>query len=329
MVGYEGATYSSVARGKTHTFPPTLLKDGASSDVATSLPAFSHIFIIVLENREAGSIAGNPSAPYLSSLADRYARAANFYGIRHPSLPNYLALTGGDTFGITNDCTDCFIAADNIVNQLERVGRSWRAYMESMPHPCFIGDAAPLYAQRHNPFIYYNDIRSDPDRCQKIVPFDQFEADLQANALPDFVWITPNLCHDMHDCPVSAGDNWLRTWVPQILASPAWQDNGVLFITFDEGATREGCCTYAAGGNIETLVISPLVRPGFTSDIPYDHYSLLRTIEAAWGLPLLGHANCDCSTPLGDFFTVTPSSLNPRTTNGLQPAKRRMLPAEP
>jgi phosphatidylinositol-3-phosphatase len=91
--------------------------------------------------------------------------------------------------------------------------------------------------------------------------------------------------------------------VPQILASPAWKDNGVLFITFDEGSTDAGCCQEAAGGRITTLVVSPLiVQPGFRSDVPYTHYSLLRTIEAAWKLPLLAKANCDCSAPMGDFF---------------------------
>jgi phosphatidylinositol-3-phosphatase len=274
------------------------------------VPAFSHIFIIVLENKEAETIVGQPEASYLNSLAAQYARASNFYGIQHPSLPNYLALTGGDTFGVSTNCKDCFIEADNLVNQLETAGRSWKAYMESMPGPCFVGDAPPFYRQKHNPFIYYNNVRTDPARCQKIVPFDQFAGDLKANTLPDFVWITPNMCHDMHDCAVGDGDKWLQTWVPQILASPAWQENGVLFITFDEGKTKESCCTYAAGGKIDTLVVSPLVQPGFTSDVPYNHYSLLGTIELAWGLPLLGKANCDCSPPMSDFFTP-PAADNP------------------
>lgn len=276
------------------------------------MPDFGHIIIIVMENQESSSIVGNPSAPFLNSLATQYARATNYYGIQHPSLPNYLALTGGSTFGIQSDCTDCFVNADNIVNQLEHGGRSWKAYMESMPNPCFVGDLAPLYAQRHNPFIYYDNVRTDPLRCNKIVPFDQFATDLQADLLPDYAWITPNVCHDMHDCPISAGDKWLETWVPRILASSAWKDMGVLFITFDEGTTNEGCCSGAGGGKVDTLVISPLVRPGFTSDVPYNHYSLLHTIETAWGLPLLGEMGCNCLAPMADFFvTTTPTGCCP------------------
>ena len=267
----------------------------------TKLPVFSHVFIIVMENKEESAVIDNPAAPYLNKLATQYARATNYYGIRHPSLPNYLALTGGDTFGITNDCTDCFINQDNLAAQLEMKGRSWKAYMESMPEPCYVGDIKQ-YAQKHNPFIYFDNIRNDPARCKKIVPLSELDTDLQANTLPAFVWITPNLCNDTHDCPVETGDQWLQTWVPKLLAAPAWQEKGVLFITYDEGKGSKGCCKLATGGQIVTVVISPLVQPGFQSGVLYNHYSLLRTIEEAWGLPLLGNAACDCTVPMSDFF---------------------------
>jgi hypothetical protein len=112
------------------------------------------------------------------------------------------------------------------------------------------------------------------------------------------------MCDDIHDCPLATGDAWLRTWVSKILASPAWQENGVLFLTFDESNHSDGssCCTYAMGGHILTLVISPLAKPAYQSPIAYDHYSLLRTVEQAWGMPLLGKAGCDGSPPLADFF---------------------------
>lgn len=275
----------------------------ATAASALPVPAFKHIFVIVMENKDYARVIGSDQAPYMSSLAQRYGVATNYYGIRHPSLPNYLALTGGDTFGVTSNCTDCFVNQPNLADQLEAGGKSWKAYMEGMPSPCFIGDAVPLYKQKHNPFIYYDSIRTNPARCSNIVPFTQFAADIQANTLPDFVWITPNMCNDMHDCPVSTGDTWLKTVVPQIFETPAWKDNGVLFITFDEGSGRAGCCGNAAGGRLATLVLSPLGWSGFTSDVPYSHYSLLRTIEAAWKLPLLGQANCDCAMPMADFFT--------------------------
>jgi phospholipase C len=280
--------------------PPTHLAAASAQPV----PAFKHIFVIVMENKDYQNVLGSDQAPYMNSLARQYGVATNYYGIRHPSLPNYLALTGGDTFGISSDCTDCFVNAPNLVDQLEAGGKSWKAYMEDMPSPCFVGDAAPLYKQKHNPFIYYDDVRTNAARCNKIVPFSQFTADMQMKAVPDFVWITPNMCNDMHDCSVGKGDTWLKTWVPTILQSPAWQDNGALFITFDEGSGPGSCCQNAAGGRLATLVISPIGQAGFKSGVPYSHYSLLRTIESAWHLPPVGQANCDCAPPMADFFTA-------------------------
>jgi phosphatidylinositol-3-phosphatase len=283
---------------------------------AASVPAFSHIFEIVMENHETTSIIGSSSAPYINSLAQQYGLATHYYGIRHPSLPNYLALTGGDTFGVSSDCTTCFVNAPNLVDQLESAGKSWKAYMESMPSPCFMGDSGSLYRQKHNPFIYFDSIRKNTARCNKIVPLTQLDTDLQNAMVPEYTWITPNMCNDMHDCSVSTGDTWLKTWVGKILASPAWQQNGALFITFDEGKTNAGCCTLAAGGQIVTLVISPLGKPAFQSSVAYDHYSLLRTIEEAWGLTTLANAGCACTTPMNEFFsdTTPPASATPTTT---------------
>ena len=265
-------------------------------------PSFSHVFIIVLENKEARQILDNPDAPYLNQLAQEYARAEDFYAITHPSLPNYLALIGGDTFGISSDCNTCYVDADNLASQLAAAGRTWKAYMESMPEPCYARDALPEYSVTHNPFLYFNAIRKDPDQCSRVVPFTQFSTDLQAGDLPDFVWITPNTCNDMHNCSIQTGDAWLQTWTPEILASSAWQNDGVLFITFDEGVSQSGCCSFAAGGKIFTLVISPLVKAGFVSTTSYDHYSLLRTIETAWDLPLLGKAASNSTPLMSEFF---------------------------
>jgi phosphatidylinositol-3-phosphatase len=268
---------------------------------AHALPNFSHIFVIVMENRDYGDIIGAKSAPYLNTLAQTYGLATASYAVSHPSLPNYLALVGGDTFGIESDCTTCFVRAPNLVDALEAGHKTWRAYMESLPSPCFVGDAYP-YAQKHDPFIYFDDIRTNAARCQQIVPLTQLQSDLAGARVPDFVWITPNLCSDMHDCPTATGDAWLASWVPRILASPAWREGGALFITWDEGTTNDGCCQYASGGHIATLVISPLGKPHYQSSTPYDHYSLLRTIADAWGLHEPGHAGSAATSPLVDFF---------------------------
>ena len=146
---------------------------------AMTVPALKHIFVIALENKEYEQVIGSDRTPYINSLAKQHGLATSFYGIRHPSLPNYLAMIGGDTFGIESNCTDCFVDAPNLVDQLESAGKSWKGYMEGMPSPCFVGDHMPLYRQKHNPFIYFDSIRLNPARCQKIVPFTEFATDLQ------------------------------------------------------------------------------------------------------------------------------------------------------
>src|SRR5260221_6694692 len=265
------------------------------------LPAFSHLFVVVLENREYGDVIGAPDAPYLNRLAQTYGLATASYAISHPSLPNYLALVGGDIFGIQSDCTTCFVHAPNLVDALEAGHKTWTAYMEDLPQSCLVGDAG-LYAQKHDPFIYFDDIRTNPARCQHLVPLAPLASELTSGHVPDLVWITPNLCSDMHDCSTATGDAWLAMWVPRILASTTWRDGGALFLTWDEGTTSDGCCQAAHGGHIATLVISPLGKPRYQSHTPYDHYSLLRTITEAWGLRPLGHAADPAARPFVDFF---------------------------
>src|SRR5437773_12398848 len=137
---------------------------------ASNVPSFSHVFIIIMENQEYDQIIGDPAAPYFNSLAQQYGLATSYYAIRHPSLPNYIALTSGDTYSITNDCTNCFRDVPNIADQIEGVGKSWRAYMESMRSSWFVGDQG-RYRQRHKPLLYYDNIRLHHSRCKHIFTF--------------------------------------------------------------------------------------------------------------------------------------------------------------
>jgi acid phosphatase len=259
----------------------------------TTLPNFSHVFTIVMENREYSSIIGSPSSPYINMLANQYGLATNFTGVTHPSLPNYMALTGGQPV-FNSNCVGCTTPARNIVDQVADSGRQWKAYMESMPVACGMSDTS-LYVQKHNPFVHYDDIVNNPTRCRThVVPFSAFAADLAANNLADYVWITPNLCHDMHDCTRATGDAWLSEIVPPILNSPSFA-NSVLLILWDEGTTNTG-----GGGRVPALVISPFTRAGTRSGAPTNHYNVLRTIEDAWRLPPLGRA-ADAQ-PLTEFF---------------------------
>lgn len=238
--------------------------------------------------------------PYLNQLGATYTVATRYYAITHPSLPNYLALLGGSTFGIQSDCVTCTVAGPNLIDQLDKAGKSWTAYMEGMPGAC---SALPVwppgrYAKKHNPFLYFNDIRTNPARCAHVVPYSNLAHDLVAGNLADFVWITPDLCHDGHDCPLSRSDQWLASALPPILQSAAFQQGGALFITFDEGqgSSSAGCCHLAAGGQVMTVVASPLAKRGLQVAVPYDHYALLRTVEDAWSLPHLAGA-ADPATP--------------------------------
>ena len=193
-----------------------------------ALPNFTHVFVIVMENHEYADVIGNPSAPYINSLAQQYGLATANFAVTHPSLPNYMALTAGDTF-FTDDCVGCMAPGPNLIDRIEASGRTWTAYMEDMPAPCTTTDAG-LYTARHNPFVHYADIVNDASRCSNgVVPFSRFSADLAAGALPNFVWITPNVCNDMHDCSVGTGDAWLQTVVSSIVQSAAFA-NSALFV---------------------------------------------------------------------------------------------------
>ena len=248
-----------------------------------------------MENHEYSEIIGSSSAPYTNSLATQNALATRYDAVSHPSLPNYLSLTAASTFGITSDCENCFLNQTNLADQIEASGRTWRAYMESMPSPCSLTDSGE-YGMWHNPWLYYNDIRTNATRCNAgVVPYTHFSSDLTSSNVPNFMWVTPNLCNDMHDCSVSTGDTWLKNNVPAILNSAAFTtQNSLLMITWDED-------NGSSGNHVATLVIAKSVPPGFRSGVKYTHYSLLTTVESAWGLsPLTG--NDGGASPMSDFF---------------------------
>lgn len=246
-------------------------------------PNLPHVFVIVLENRSYSEVV---SMSYVAQLASKYGLATNYHGVAHPSLPNYLALTSGSTWGIADDGYHR-LPAGGLGSQLTAAGIDWRAYMEGMNNGCF--DSGYPYALKHNPFAYYG------GTCPpEVVSFTHFSSDM-SGTVPNFVWITPDLCHDGHDCSNATVNGWLASTVPTILDSKAWQQNGVLFITYDEGED--------AANSVLTLVIHP--RPILhRSSQEYDHYSLLATIEDEFGLPRLGQA--EKATPMSGLMSAWP-----------------------
>ena len=284
----------------TRSGSPTITPAGSAStpgrSPAVGIPDFGHIFVIVMENEESRSIIGNAAAPYLNSLARSYGLATNDTAIGHPSEPNYIALVAGSPSGVTDDGNHD-LAAPNLFDQVEASGRTWQVAAQNYPGGCYLRSSASggpdgpgTYVRKHNPAISFVSISRDPARCARIGNFHGFDP-----AGASFSWIEPNLCNTMHDCSIGTGDAWLASFLPAILASAAYRQDGLVLLTFDEGSTSIG-----GGGKVATIVISPLGRAGFVSNVAHDHYSLLRTIQVAWGLPCLAHS-CQAND-LVEFF---------------------------
>jgi hypothetical protein len=256
----------------------TLCACGSTAKPAppTKPSSTSHVVVVVMENEERGQVIGR--APYITGLARRYATATQSHGVAHPSLPNYLALVSGSTQGITSDCTACSARGPNLATQLEAKGRTWKAYLEGLPSPCFNGAGAGRYAKKHDPFAYWSSTR-----CGRRASFGVLDRDLRNGTLPDYALVTPDLCNDMHDCPVAVGDRFLAGLVPRLLKGVG--PHGYVVVTFDEGTSSAH-----GGGRIPTVVAGPDVVRGGTSSAFVNHYGVLRTIEDTFGLAHLGAA---------------------------------------
>jgi phosphatidylinositol-3-phosphatase len=230
-----------------------------------------HVFLIVMENHSAEEAL---SGPFTASLAARYGEATDYHAVSHPSVPNYLALSSGSTWGVTDDSYRVLPRRD-LGTELSDAGVTWRAYMDGLTGAgCF--DSPVPYDPGHNPFAFYG------GACpSNVVPFARFGSDLAADT-PMFSWITPDRCHDTHDCDVATGDAWLRQEVGAITASQAWKSGGVLFITWDEDDEN-------ADNRVLTLVVAPGVSHR-TSSRAYTHYSLLASIEDLLGVKRLGQS---------------------------------------
>lgn len=298
-------------RTSTVTNPPAVL-----SEVVTTVPTFPtpirHVIIIVMENAEYSSVIGNStSTPYQNMLSTKYALAGEYFATTHPSLPNYLSLVAGSYFGISSDCqpNECSQSGKSIVDLLNQRGFSWKEYAESMPTNCS-QTISGLYYPKHNPFVYFTDITGNygsgqtSQYCKShVIPLTQLSIDLVNNALPNYSFITPNICDDAHDCSLAAGDNWLRTLVPQIINSPEFSSS-VLFIVYDEGTTNFGVNGSQGGGHVACIVVSPFVKKGYRSTTQYSHYSLLATDEAIFNLGNLGENDAKAQV-MQDLFTIT------------------------
>lgn len=277
--------------------------------------AIQTVFVIVMENHNWSSILGSDSAPYLNSLLTRddASYADEYYNPTrlHPSLPNYLWMEAGTNFGIRDDNAPAInhqATTDHLVTQLENAGITWRSYQEGIDGTTCPLTSDGLYAPKHNPMIYFDDVTDTNDpastRCiEHVRPYAELAADLTAGTVAQYNFITPDQCHDMHNSSgcdstdsIRNGDDWLSRELPAILASEAYL-HGIVFITWDEGVLVDG--------PIGMIVLSPLAKGhGYHNDIHYTHGSLLRTVETIFRVPLLRDA--PWQTDLRDLFTTFP-----------------------
>jgi hypothetical protein len=323
----------------------------SASNANSAIPHYQHIVEIMMENTSYDTIIGNANAPNINALASKYGLATDYFGVTHPSEPNYVANIGGDFFGIQDDnqfyCTPALattdpncagttvnhtISAQSIADQLTAAGKTWKGYFQSLPPtpstyiktgPSANGpytfkypsNAVALYASKHNPFVNFTGTQ---DAVANMVPDTQLATDLANGALPNYSLVVPDQCHDMHgtggcsntNSLIAAGDAYVANTVNEVMASKQWQEGrNAIVITWDEddfsdqGQTGTGCCGFdPGGGHVVTIVITNKTKSPIVDGTAYNHYSLLRSMEDAFGLPCLARACDSAIRPMTPLF---------------------------
>lgn len=248
-----------------------------------------HVVIVVEENKDYEQVVGSQYMPFLNSLVQKYALATNYFANGRESLPNYFMMTVGETLTTGATYTDV-VMDDNVVRELTKAGKTWKAYAESIPSVGYVGPDEPPYVKVHNPFAYMTDVLNDAKQQQNIVGIDQFTTDLNAGQLPDYSFIIPNNSSNSHDCPpnmascdtadtLTYSDNWLKTHVQPLMDSAAWA-NTLLIVTYDESKAE----TTNGGGRVATILAGPMVKQGYQIPTFMQHESLLRLSMKALGV---------------------------------------------
>ena len=276
--------------------------------VTATIPRYQHIFLMVMENHDYDDIIGSSQAPHLNALAKQYGLATNYWAVTHPSEPNYVAMIGGSFFGIIDDNSykQNAVKAPNLGTQLEAARLTWKSYQQGLPAVGYTGETGysggDVYASKHNPFmnfLTYYPANQRAAALANVVPASQLSTDLASGAVPNFSFISPGLCHDMHGDPacaddsnlMRAGDTYAYDTVNQIMASSMWsQGNNAIIITWDEStpgiSLGPGNIT-SDGGHVATIVITSHGPRGVKDNTAYNHYALLLSIEDAFGLDCL------------------------------------------
>jgi hypothetical protein len=281
-----------LASGASTALAVPVASSGAAPQAVAAkatVPRPDHVVVVMMENKNRTSVIGSPAAPYLNDLARRGANMSRSYGVTHPSQGNYVALFAGDQHGVKDDaCPQNLGSRPNLGRQLQDAGLSFTGYAESLPSPRWTGCASGRYKRKHNAWVNFSNLGTGANQ-----PFSAFPSNY--GRLPTVSFVSPNMCHDMHDCSVGTGDRWLKAKIDKY-ARWAMTHNSLLVVTFDENA----------GGTVNqipTLLVGQQVRPGLYPEW-MDHYTLLRTLEDAYGLAPLGHARE--AKPLSTVWTTSP-----------------------
>jgi len=250
---------------------------------------FEHVLIVVLENEDQEDVLKNP---YMKALAGQGASLSDYNGLFHPSYPNYLALVAGDFFHTQGD-NQKDISSKTIADLLEP-RLTWKQYAENFPGSCFKGDhAGNLYARKHVPFMSFTSIQDNKERCRNVVSADPAHPErFDRHHLPNYAFFSPNMDDDGHDTSLSDAAQWLQRFLDPILADPGVMNDTLIVVTFDESAAQ-------ANNHIYTVLLGNMVKKGCTSNLPYDHYNLLRTIEDNFGIGTLGTKDQESSPITG------------------------------
>jgi phosphatidylinositol-3-phosphatase len=292
----------------------TLVAPGAAerSDAAAA-PGAQHVFVVMMENTDWASVKGSSSFPYVNgTLLPGFASADDYNSGLHPSLPNYVELEAGSTLGLTDGSylpTDHSVSTTaHLTTQLRNAGLGWKYYAENLPGAgsiCNLGDPGTPYSEDHNPFVYFQDVQSDPAYCiQHERPFSELATDLGANTVPDYSFIVPNDWDQGEklapgsSCAACQADGFLKGEIPAIQASAAYRAGGVILVLWDESGNR-------SANTSGLIVVSDLAKKGYAGKTAYDHGSTLRTVQELLGVgPLLGDAAT--SADLSDLFATWP-----------------------
>lgn len=312
---------------------------GASATSSGSVPRYDHLFVVVEENHGFQDVVGNPAAPNLNALAGQFGLATDYFGVTHPSEPNYVALLGGNNYSVNSDDPYYMqqVNKPSLITQLDQAGIGWKAYLQSLPYPGYQGicyparcngspDNDPLYVSKHDAIQNFRS-SLNPQDWSRQVPIEQLSADLGSGNVPSFGYIIPDECRDQHGDPpycidggnpgdpqdqrlIAMGDQYLGGLVSSITSASFWgKGNNAIAIVYDEGDDNAGCCdANNGGGRVATVVVTSHGPRGVQDPTPANHYSLLQTIQRSFGLGCLAFT-CDTTNvhPLSSLLAVTGS----------------------